>query len=711
MPKHAQVTAAEISRLAGVTRATVSNWRRRHPDFPAPTGGTETSPAYDLDAVQAWLAARGQLPATSPADDLRTALRSTGSGAGTPIRLLPLVLAAARMADSDLKQLVDLPDRQLPERAQQAIRPHLAEIPGIADPTYDAGEALLLRALLRCVADEGALRAADVLAEGDLDGTSASGLYDTPAPVAALMADLLAEPGKPYPAAVFDPACGAGGLLVAAAARGAQKLYGQDIVPAQAAQAAVRLVLQAVETKTQVSVHAGDSIRADAFPTLTAEAVLCAPPYGDREWGNEELAYDSRWMFGLPAKSESELAWLQHCVAHLADGGRAVLLMPPATAERGSGRRIRAEILRSGALRAVIALPPGVAQPLHVGLHLWVIERPHPQATLPLNVLMVDTATPDASRPGQSPSKRPMLDWPALRDSVLKAWKDYDRHPDNFDPVSGVAQAVPIIDLLDETVDLTPTRHVRATPVPAMPDELAAISYELRTRLRRAATGLITLSGGQPWPPVGSAPQSWRTASVADLLRGDALELLRVPAAIRNPSPLVEDSSAPRTLTARDVMSHRPASGPGEEEHTGAGIEIREGDVILPELLHNNGTGTARVADARDAGKRLGRHLHLLRPDPTRLDPWFLAGFLAAEENISAASSGTTVVRLDPRRLRVPLLPLAEQQRYGRAFRQLNALRAAADIASRLADETARTLAAGLTGGALQPPDANQTPS
>ncbi|MGC4797138.1 N-6 DNA methylase [Micromonospora saelicesensis] len=710
MPRHAQVTAAEISRLAGVTRATVSNWRRRHPDFPAPTGGTDTSPAYDLDAVQGWLAARGQLPATSPADDLRTAIRATQAGSGTPTRLLPLVLAAARMADRDLKQLVDLPDSHLPERAQQAIRPLLAEIPGAAGMTYDPDEAPLLRALLRCVADEGALRAADVLAEGDLDATSAGGMYDTPAPVAELMADLLAEPGEPYPTVVIDPACGAGGLLLAAAARGARELYGQDIVPAQAAQAAVRLALQPGETTAQVSVRAGDSIRADAFPTLTAEAVLCAPPYGDREWGHDELAYDARWEFGLPAKSESELAWLQHCFAHLTEGGRAVLLIPPATAERGSGRRLRAEILRTGVLRAVIALPPGVAQPLHVGLHLWVIERPHPQATLPLNILMVDSATPDASRPDQQPSKRQTLDWPALRDDVLKAWNDYDRHPDNFDPVPGVAQAVPIIDLLDETVDLTPARHVRATPVPAMPDELAAIGHELRARLRRAATGLITLSGGEAWPPVGAAPMSWRTASIADLLRGDALELLRVPAAIRSSTPVAIDPSAPPTLTARDVMSHRAASGPAEDEPAGTEVEIREGDVILPELLQN-GAGTARVADLRDAGLHLGRHLHLLRPDPARLDPWFLAGFLAAEENLSAASSGSTVIRLDPRRLRVPLLPLPEQQRYGRAFRQLHALRTAADIASRLADETARTLAAGLAGGALQPPGADQTPS
>jgi transposase-like protein len=54
MPQPApQVSAADISRMAGVTRATVSNWRRRHADFPAPSGGTDTSPSYDLAAVHA----------------------------------------------------------------------------------------------------------------------------------------------------------------------------------------------------------------------------------------------------------------------------------------------------------------------------------------------------------------------------------------------------------------------------------------------------------------------------------------------------------------------------------------------------------------------------------------------------------------------------------------------------------------------------------
>src|SRR5687767_15936057 len=56
-----EVTAAGIARLAGVGRAAVSNWRRRHPDFPRPVGGTETSPSFALAEVEGWLRAQGKL--------------------------------------------------------------------------------------------------------------------------------------------------------------------------------------------------------------------------------------------------------------------------------------------------------------------------------------------------------------------------------------------------------------------------------------------------------------------------------------------------------------------------------------------------------------------------------------------------------------------------------------------------------------------------
>src|SRR3954464_8980854 len=49
------VTGSEIARLAGVTRAAVSNWRRRYDDFPAPAGGGANSPLFALPDVEAWL--------------------------------------------------------------------------------------------------------------------------------------------------------------------------------------------------------------------------------------------------------------------------------------------------------------------------------------------------------------------------------------------------------------------------------------------------------------------------------------------------------------------------------------------------------------------------------------------------------------------------------------------------------------------------------
>ncbi len=129
---------------------------------------------------------------------------------------------------------------------------------------------------------------------------------------------------------------------------------------------------------------------------------------------------------------------------------------------------------------------------------------------------------------------------------------------------------------------------------------------------------------------------------------------------------------------------------------------IAVGDVLV-RAPASGGGAMARVADEGDAGALLGPHVHLVRPDPKRPDAWFLAGFLGAEENIAGASTGSTVLSVSPGRLRVPLLPLEEQRRYGEAFRHVHALRAEAQRATRLAEETAGLLAGGLTGGQLLP--------
>ncbi|MFC8014886.1 helix-turn-helix domain-containing protein [Streptomyces cinereoruber] len=56
------VFLAEAARMAGVGRATVVNWRRRHDDFPAPAAGTDVHPRFERSAVVAWLLAHGKIP-------------------------------------------------------------------------------------------------------------------------------------------------------------------------------------------------------------------------------------------------------------------------------------------------------------------------------------------------------------------------------------------------------------------------------------------------------------------------------------------------------------------------------------------------------------------------------------------------------------------------------------------------------------------------
>ncbi|MBB0233006.1 HsdM family class I SAM-dependent methyltransferase, partial [Streptomyces calidiresistens] len=245
----------------------------------------------------------------------------------------------ARDAPNTPAALLDLPDVDLAARASERVRALADTVPGTADIRFAPADAPVLRALLRCLREEDARTTLGVLAERELEDSAASGTHRTPAPLADLAARLL----PPGTTRVLDPACGGGGLLEAAARRGATTLYGQDLLPVQARRAAVALLLAA--PGAAVTVREGDSLRADAFPDLVAEAVLCVPPYGDRDWGHDELACDPRWAYGLPARAESELAWVQHALARLAPGGRAVLVLPPAVASRPSGRRIRKELL------------------------------------------------------------------------------------------------------------------------------------------------------------------------------------------------------------------------------------------------------------------------------------------------------------------------------------------------------------------------------
>ncbi|MCP8712960.1 N-6 DNA methylase, partial [Streptomyces sp. AC04842] len=528
----------------------------------------------------------------------------------------------------------------------------------------------LLRGVAELAAERGARPAFEFLLGRHLDANPRQYTL-TPPDLAALMADLAGAP-----ATVLDPACGTGALLRALADRPDRRLHAQDSSPELAALTALRLALH---TRAPVHAAAGDTLRADAYPELRADAVLCHPPFNERNWGHDDLAYDPRWEYGFPARTESELAWVQHALARLRDGGTAVMLMPPAVASRRSGRRIRADLLRRGALRAVVALPAGAAPPYSVPLHLWVLRRPDRTPAQP-EVLLVDAGRFTAEGRGGP-------DWPGVRKTVLDAWRAFDREG-TVEERPGPARSVPVIELLDDDVDLTPARRL---PPPADTDGAGRLT-DVRARLDETLRLTAELAP-PPAEPVPSSAASGRhpLTTVGELARAGALVMrtgghgghARVP-----------------VLTDHDVLAGTAPSGtlPESEEEP---VLTEPGDVVLPVL---GGGAVARVVDETTAGAVLGRNLVLLRPDPAALDAWFLAGFLRGTANHRQASSyASTATRLDVRRLQLPRLAPDEQRRYGERFRALDAFERALREAGRLGEQLVRGMYDGLTDGTIAP--------
>ena len=643
-PNELVLNATQIARLAGVGRGTVAAWRRRG-DFPAPAGAARGRAVYDQNAVEAWLAAAGLLE-LDPGPRVWREVSHAARGGSLCETVVDAAAAAARRGNG------------------QALPP--------------SGPGTLARLVTRAVDDVGA-----AAVRGDLLDryAAASGISVTSARVAAFMTVLA---GVGDGATVLDPASGTGELLAAALAQGAARVLAQDAGAATAELTRARLFLAEGQS---AEVMAGDALSADAFPGVEADAVVCRPP--------------------VPAgEPQAAVAWARYALGHLKPGGRAVLALPPSAAADPSGRQARAQLLRQGRLRTVIALPAAVAPP-YVPLHLWVLERPDGDAPPdPLALFVeaareiqggVDYATSAAA--GTMPAAR----WRAFTHSVEIAG-DSPRHPGQRVPSSGggrnakwcVARVADLLDdsdvlgaqeRLDQTVDLTPARvraHFSAwhrekdkesalrrgniAPVnpPATFTHSRLARYVIARNVDAVAAILQRLdwlgdlgegheAGWPSWQPGGP----WRTATVPELARLGQLRYRRAG--------------------------------------TSAAELLRAGDVLIPAAVTAGMKAT--VCGADHDGDPAGTGVHVIRPDPAHLNAWFLAGFLLSPGAVTRATGS----RVDVRQLAVPLLPLADQERYAQVFRDVRSLETITARLSEREGSLADNLRAGLVGGDFRP--------
>ncbi|MFE2108881.1 class I SAM-dependent DNA methyltransferase [Kitasatospora sp. NPDC059463] len=643
----AMVTAAEIARIAGVGSAAVSNWRRRHPDFPGPVAGTAASPQFSLDEVVAWLREHGRAVTVSPLGELwrwMSALRDPARPAA--------VLASTGAVIADGRQ------------------------PGCGDGGTGLPQGFVDQAR-RLSTDLGA----SVLFEELLDRWSqahARQVEVTSAPVAALMADVVAVGDGSAPRTVLDPACGTGGLLSAMADSGAEVLYGQELDPDLAEVARIRIRLK---SDTEPVFSAGDALLDDAFPEHRVQAVVCNPPFGQRSWGRNELGYDARWSYGLPPNAEPELAWLQHALAHLDSDGHAAVLMPAAAAVRPSGRRIRAELVRRGALRAVVALPSGASSVHGMGAHLWLAGPPEDHGTP--RILLIDAENVPASAAGGDGEA---AEWPLVHRIVVSQWRAF---LDGTGADSEVCRILPAHDLLDDEVNLTPSRHVQTEAVEAV--DLRRLEED-GSRFRQ---GLMELSAGPPVVVEGVAEPP-AVASLDDLVRTGAVRMWRGQSRRDSTREGVVEHPVitVRQGIARTEPTERILALPEEA--------VAEGDV----LVFNAGSEGTRPTDPAEYGAVPGPGVTVLRPDPSVVDGWFLAGTLAHGANrrhVGVMSSPGSRTRVDSARLSVPVRSLDEQRSIGRAFQRLARFNEALNGLAGDGHDMAQRLLDALAVGSVEP--------
>ncbi len=201
-----------------------------------------------------------------------------------------------------------------------------------------------------------------------------AGEFYTPRSVVRLMVDLL-DPQEGE--TIYDPACGTGGMLLAAVQhvrdKGGDprtffgKLYGQEKNLTTASVARMNLLLHGIE---DFVIERGDTLRNPIFTDsstgglATFDVVLANPPFSLKKWGRSLWENDpwGRAFAGVPTASSGDFAWVQHMITSMAPHhGRMGVVLPQGALFRGGVEgKIRKKLLQMDLIEAVVGLAPNL---------------------------------------------------------------------------------------------------------------------------------------------------------------------------------------------------------------------------------------------------------------------------------------------------------------------------------------------------------------
>lgn len=670
-----RLTVSDIAKLAKVERSTVSNWQRRHDDFPKPLPDTSGRPQFDAAAVRDWLAQRypNMAAAADPADDLLIGWLSLTvedfDQDGRSSDGLALLIAAAngckiRFAETD-------PDRGLP----------FTITAGGLDATFTATDdvAAAIQSFLKDEI-EGLPEAdrADLIdaATAEVDAQARWRRTDDAEAAETNLHDSLAQlTGRDQ--RVLDLACGTGALLAAIGRQDhSVKLAGMEPDPVRVSIARARL-----GQRSPTTVIAEDPL-VTGVPKDPHDVVMSIPPFGrSLDGANPDVLRNL--PFG-PVRGNADAAWPQLAFQALTPDGEALLVLPHTLTVDERSDQIRREMIRQGVLAAVVTLPPNAHPSGRILTDLWVMSRRHGRGE---DVLFGDLSTVDPAQDGSY----------ATAFKVVGDWLD---GPSAIDDSRFVR--INPMELLDQTVKLDPQYWCARAKTPTESEELIAKVEEMSALVRRA----LEDAAAKGFPSAPLLPATSSSITVRDA-RDDGL-LIVVPRPPRSSGDL-RRLSAERAALVEGIVTIPAAETMREQQYE---RDIEPADAVhLPESLPD---ATLRAGDVLvwatsdhevravvcpRTGGTATNAITVLRCG-SALDPTYLALVLSAGRNaIHTTGSTTPIVRAMD--LLLPLVPIAKQQQIAEYVNKAGQLSALAQSISNVADIYVDRLADALGSGAV----------
>lgn len=217
------------------------------------------------------------------------------------------------------------------------------------------------------------------LAEGKKGGQ-----YYTPKSIVTLIVEML----QPFKGRVYDPAMGSGGFFVqseefieqhggkAANGKSGQiSVYGQESNPTTWRLAAMNMAIRGIDFN--FGPGPADTLLNDLHPDLRADFVMANPPFNMKEWWNEKLAADPRWIAGTPPQGNANFAWLQHMLWHLAPTGSMALLLANGSMSSNTNfeGEIRKRLIEDDYVECMVALPGQLFTNTQIPACIWFLTR------------------------------------------------------------------------------------------------------------------------------------------------------------------------------------------------------------------------------------------------------------------------------------------------------------------------------------------------